>query len=155
LDILAQQIVAACSCQDWDEKKLLALFRGAYPYQDLGWTEYEDVLRMLSEGISTRRGRSRVHIHRDRVNGKLRARKGARLSALTGGGAIPDTFSYAVIAEPEEKVVGTLDGLCGGEHGGGRLPAGFHRLAHPTRGRGNRPRRGRQRPGAYGAVLAR
>ena len=109
LDILAQQIVAACACEDWDEKKLFALYRGAYPYRELRWTEFESVLKMLSEGISTRRGRSRVHVHRDRVNGKLRARKGARLSALTGGGAIPDTFSYAVIAEPEEKVVGTLD----------------------------------------------
>ena len=109
LDILAQQIVAACACEDWDEKKLFELFQRAYPYRDLRWNEFEDVLKMLSEGVSTRRGRSRVHVHRDRVNGKLRARKGARIAALTGGGAIPDTFTYPVIAEPEEKVVGTLD----------------------------------------------
>src|SRR5712692_6580606 len=109
LDILAQQVVAACACQDWDEKNLFALFKRAHPYRNLEWSEYEQVLQMLAEGVATSRGRSRVHLHRDRVNGKLRARKGARITALTGGGAIPDTFTYPVIAEPDDKVVGTLD----------------------------------------------
>ncbi|MFZ5468298.1 MAG: DEAD/DEAH box helicase [Myxococcota bacterium] len=109
LDILAQQVVAEVSAQEWDEDELYQLFRRAWPYQDLTFDEYEKVLHMVSEGVATSRGRSRVHLHRDRVNGWLRPRKAARITALTNGGAIPDTFTYPVIAEPEEKQVGTLD----------------------------------------------
>ncbi len=109
LDVLAQQIVAACACEEWSEESLFALFKRAHPYRNLEWREFEQVLQMLSEPLATGRGRTRVHIHRDRVNRMLRARPGARITALTNAGAIPDTFSYPVIAEPEEKMVGTLD----------------------------------------------
>src|SRR5438552_4703060 len=64
---------------------------------------------MLSEGIAARRGRYGAYIHHDRVNRKLRARRGARLAAITSGGAIPDTALFTVVAEPEGIVVGTLD----------------------------------------------
>ena len=109
LDVLAQQIVAEVAAQEWDERELFELFKRAMPYADLKFEDYEKVLHLLSEGVSTSRGRSRVHLHRDRVNGFLRPRKGARLAAVQNGGAIPDTFSYQVIAEPDEKQVGTLD----------------------------------------------
>ncbi|MGZ6164116.1 MAG: DEAD/DEAH box helicase, partial [Myxococcaceae bacterium] len=109
LDVLAQQIVAACAVDAWDERALFALVKRAWPYRDLGWNAYAQVLQMLSEGVSERRGRMRVHLHRDRVNHVLRARKGARLTALMNGGAIPDTFTYPVVAEPEGRQVGTLD----------------------------------------------
>jgi ATP-dependent helicase Lhr and Lhr-like helicase len=109
LDVLAQQIVAACAAEDWREDALFELFRRAWPYRELARADYDAVVRMLADGVSTRRGHSRVHLHRDRVNGMLRARRGARITAVTNGGAIPDTFNYAVIAEPEGKVVGTVD----------------------------------------------
>ncbi len=109
LDVLAQQIVAACAVDAWDERALFALVKRAWPYRDLAWDAYAQVLQMLSEGVSERRGRMRVHLHRDRVNHVLRARKGARLTALMNGGAIPDTFTYPVVAEPEGRQVGTLD----------------------------------------------
>ncbi len=109
LDVLAQQVVAEVAAQDWDEEELFETFRRAMPYAGLTFEEFESVLTMVSEGVSTSRGRSRVHVHRDRVNGWLKARKGARLMALQNGGAIPDVFSYRVIAEPEEKQVGTVD----------------------------------------------
>ncbi|HLL53841.1 MAG TPA: DEAD/DEAH box helicase, partial [Myxococcaceae bacterium] len=109
LDILAQQVVAACAAEDWNERELFALCKRAWPYRDLTEAEFEKVLTMLCEGVATSRGRARVHLHRDRVNGILRARKGARITALTNGGAIPDTFTYPVVAEPEGKQVGTLD----------------------------------------------
>ena len=64
---------------------------------------------MLSEGISTKRGRSGAFLHRDRVHGVVRGRRGARLAAITSGGAIPDNAQYLVLAEPDETVVGTLD----------------------------------------------
>jgi ATP-dependent Lhr-like helicase len=109
LDVLAQQLVAACAVDAWDERALFALVKRAWPYRDLAWDSYAQVLQMLSEGVSERRGRIRVHLHRDRVNHVLRARKGARLTALMNGGAIPDTFTYPVVAAPEGRQVGTLD----------------------------------------------
>lgn len=109
VDVLAQQIVAACSCEELSEDALFNWFRQADPYKELSRARFDQVLEMLSEGVATGRGRMRVHLHRDRVNGLLRARRGARLTALTNGGAIPETFSYPVIAEPEGKQVGTLD----------------------------------------------
>src|SRR5215471_16051169 len=109
LDVLAQQIVAACAVDAWDERALFAMLQRAWPYRELTWESYAKVLQMLSEGVSERRGRMRVHLHRDRVNHVLRARKGARITALMNGGAIPDTFTYPVVAEPDDRRVGTLD----------------------------------------------
>src|SRR5437868_749099 len=109
LDILAQQIVAACAAEECGEVELFDLMRRAYPYRHLSLETYHAILEMLSEGIAARRGRYGAYLHRDRVNGKLRARRGARLAAITSGGAIPDTALYTVVAEPEGTVVGTLD----------------------------------------------
>jgi ATP-dependent Lhr-like helicase len=109
LDVLAQQLVAACAVDSWDDRELFSVLRRAFPYRDLTLEEYEKTLAMLSEGVSVGRGRLRAHLHRDRVNHRLKARKGAHLVALTNGGAIPDTFTLPVIAEPEGKQVGTLD----------------------------------------------
>jgi len=109
LDVLAQQIVAACSAQEWGEEEMFALVRRAYPYRNLTREKFDAILEMLAEGIAARRGRYGAYLHRDRVNGKLRARRGARLAAITGGGAIPDNSLYAVVAEPDGMVVGTVD----------------------------------------------
>jgi ATP-dependent Lhr-like helicase len=109
LDILAQQIVASCAAEEWDEDELLTLIRRAYPYRNLSRETYEAVLDMLSEGIAARRGRYGAYIHHDRVNHKLRPRRGARLAAITSGGAIPESALFTVVAEPEGTVVGTLD----------------------------------------------
>jgi ATP-dependent helicase Lhr and Lhr-like helicase len=109
LDVLAQQIVAACSAEEWSEDEMFALARRSYPYRNLTRTTFDSILEMVSEGIAARRGRYGAYIHRDRVNGKLRARRGARLAAITSGGAIPDNSLYAVVAEPDGLVVGTVD----------------------------------------------
>ncbi len=139
LDVLAQQIVAACAsgtettmprsrqrAQDglatagedagatnatdgWGEDELFALVKRAYPYRNLARATFDAILEMLAEGIAARRGRYGAYLHRDRVNGKLRARRGARLAAITSGGAIPDNSLYAVVAEPDGVVVGTVD----------------------------------------------
>jgi ATP-dependent helicase Lhr and Lhr-like helicase len=109
LDVLAQQIVASCSAEEWSEDAMFALVRRAYPYRNLTRATFESILEMLAEGIAARRGRYGAYIHRDRVNGKLRARRGARLAAITSGGAIPDNSLYAVVAEPDGLVVGTVD----------------------------------------------
>ena len=109
LDVLAQQIVASCAAEEWGEVDLLHLIRRAYPYRNLAPETYDAILEMLSEGIAARRGRYGAYIHRDRVNGKLRARRGSRIAAITSGGAIPDNALYTVVAEPEGIVVGTVD----------------------------------------------
>ena len=109
LDVLAQQIVAEIACGERGEDELYALVRRAWPYRSLEREDFDAVLRMLTEGFSTRRGRRSTWLHRDAVNHRLRPRKGARLTAITCGGAIPDTADYEVRLEPGNTFVGTLD----------------------------------------------
>src|SRR5271167_1090760 len=109
LDILAQQIVAMCSCEDWDEDALFDCARRAYPYGELRREEYDRILEMLSLGIAAKRGRYGAYLYRDMVNRRLCGRRGARLAAITSGGAIPDTALFTVVAQPDEIVVGTLE----------------------------------------------
>jgi ATP-dependent helicase Lhr and Lhr-like helicase len=109
LDILAQQIVAACAQHEWEVEALYALVRNAYPYRALARSDFDDVVTMLADGVATSRGRSGTFLHYDRVNGRLRPRRGARLAAITCGGAIPDTANYSVVVEPEGHTIGTLD----------------------------------------------
>ncbi len=109
LDILAQQIVASVCTREWHEEELWQMVRRAYPYRDLDRRDFDAVVRMLAEGTSTRRGRGHAYLHWDRINRRLRARRGARLAAITSGGAIADTAYYAVVAEPDGTVVGSVD----------------------------------------------
>jgi ATP-dependent helicase Lhr and Lhr-like helicase len=109
LDLLAQQIVACVASGEWEEQALYELLRSAYPYRDLSREEFDDVLRMLAEGFSTRRGRRAALIHHDAVNQRVRARRGAALTALTSGGAIPDNADYRVVLEPGEILIGTVN----------------------------------------------
>ena len=109
LDILAQQIVAMCAAEDWREDDLFQAVRRAYPYRNLGRADFEEIVEMLSEGMASARGRYAAYLHRDRVNGVVRARRGSRLAAITSGGAIPENSLYTVVAQPEGTVVGTVD----------------------------------------------
>ncbi len=109
LDVLAQQIVAEAAAQEWDEEGLYALFRRAWPYRALPREDFAAVVRMLADGFATRRGRRGALIHHDAVNRKLRGRRGARLTALTSGGAIPDNADYQVLLEPENQIIGTVN----------------------------------------------
>src|SRR6476646_9579151 len=109
LDVLAQQIVAAALTEDWDENELFELVCSAWPYLGLTRAEFDQVVTMLAEGFSTKRGRRAALIHHDAVNHRLRGRRGARLTALTSGGAIPDNADYRVILEPSETFVGTVN----------------------------------------------
>ena len=109
LDVLAQQVVAAASTEDWDENEFFELVCSAWPYRDLTRAEFDQVVTMLAEGFSTKRGRRSALIHHDAINHRLRGRRGARLTALTSGGAIPDNADYRVILEPSETFVGTVN----------------------------------------------
>lgn len=109
LDVLAQQVTAMAACEDWVEDELFDCVRTAYPFRHLSREDFEQVIHMLAEGIATSRGRRGALLHRDQVSHRVRGRRGARLMAITNGGAIPDTAQYQVVAEPENTVVGTLD----------------------------------------------
>ena len=109
LDVLAQQIVAEVATQEWSEDELFALIRCAWPYRALAREDFAAVVTMLAEGFSTRRGRRGALIHHDAVNHMLRGRRGARLTALTSGGTIPDNADFQVLLEPENHVVGSVN----------------------------------------------
>ena len=109
LDVLAQQIVAECASRDCGEDELFDLVRRAYPYRNLPRERYAETVKMLADGPAPREGRRRAYLHRDVVNGRLKARRGARIAALTNAGAIPDNASYDVIAEPENTFVGQIE----------------------------------------------
>ena len=109
LDILAQQIVAAVAAEEWTEDDLFAMVRAAYPYRNLERDQFDAIVRMLAEGFTTKRGRRSTYLHHDAVNQRLRGRRGARFAAITSGGAIPDTADYAVVLEPSELVIGSVN----------------------------------------------
>src|SRR5213080_3115942 len=109
LDVLAQQIVAEVGAREWDEGELYALVRRASPYRALPRNDFSAVVGMLAEGFSTRRGRRGALIHYDGINHVLRGRRGARLTALTSGGTIPDNADYQVLLEPENHFIGTVN----------------------------------------------
>ncbi|HEX6726022.1 MAG TPA: DEAD/DEAH box helicase, partial [Nitrospira sp.] len=109
LDILAQQIVAAAATQAWTEEELFALVRRAGPYHELDRAMFDGIVRMLADGIATNRGRGLAYLYHDRINHRIKGRRRARLAAITSGGAIPDTANYAVVAEPDGTVVGSVD----------------------------------------------
>ncbi|MCA9727973.1 MAG: DEAD/DEAH box helicase, partial [Candidatus Eisenbacteria bacterium] len=109
LDVLAQQIVAECACEDWGEDDLFALFHRAAPYAALSRRDYDSIVEMLSEGIPSGIGRIAHYLHRDGIHRKLHGRRNARHAAIEGGGAIPENADYQVIAEPDGAVVGTLN----------------------------------------------
>ncbi|MDH4194503.1 MAG: DEAD/DEAH box helicase, partial [Nitrospirota bacterium] len=109
LDILIQQVIAEVAAKEWDARALFALCRSAYPYRELTWETFESVLQLVAEGFVPGRRRLYALLSYDRHEGRLRPKRGARLAALTSGGAIPETATYSVVAEPDGTVVGTVD----------------------------------------------
>jgi len=109
LDVLAQQIVAEVACREIGEDELYALVRKADPYRALSRKDFDAVVQMLAKGYSTSRGRQSAYIHRDAVNRRLSARRGARLNVITSAGTIPDNADYDVVLEPEETRVGSVN----------------------------------------------
>ena len=109
LDILIQHLIAEVSAQEWDIRALFGVCRSAYPYRNLSWEEFESVIELIAEGFVPGQRRLYAYLSYDKREGRLRPRRGGRLAALTSGGAIPETATYAVVAEPDGIVVGTVD----------------------------------------------
>ena len=109
LDILAQQIVAETACEEWSDDALYRRFTSAWPYRNLPRNRFDEVVAMLADGYAARFGRTGAYLHHDRIGKRIKARRGARITALTSGGAIPELADYRVVAEPEQTVVGSVD----------------------------------------------
>lgn len=109
LDVLAQQIIAEVSCQEWPEQALLALFRQASPYASLDEKHYQALLHMLADGYNGRQGIRSAFLHRDAVTRTLRGRRGSKLTAVTSGGTIPDNADYGVLLEPQGLNIGSVN----------------------------------------------
>ncbi|MCP6698437.1 DEAD/DEAH box helicase [Pseudomonas donghuensis] len=109
LDVLAQQIVAEVSSQEWHEQALFDCLRRAMPYAELDQGHYQALLRMLGEGFNGRQGIRSAYLHRDALNGTLRGRRGSQLTALTSGGTIPDNADYSVLLEPQGLNIGSVN----------------------------------------------
>jgi ATP-dependent Lhr-like helicase len=109
LDVLAQQIVAEVAGREWPLKDLYDAFRRAWPYRELERAQFQQVVQMLADGYTTRRGRRGAYLHYDAVNEMLRPRRGARMTAVMNAGVIPDQFDYDVVLVPEEHRIGTLN----------------------------------------------
>ncbi len=109
LDIAAQQVVAEVGAREWRTDDLFALVRRAAPYTELTRGQFDEVVDLVSNGIATGRGTRGAYVHHDAVNGELRGRKGARLAAVTSGGAIPENGDYRVVAEPDDTFIGTVN----------------------------------------------
>jgi ATP-dependent Lhr-like helicase len=105
LDVLAQQVVAACVAageEGWREEELFDTFKRAWPYRNLEREDFEAVIALHTDG---RHGL----LHRDGIGRRVMARKRARIPAITGGGAIADVSDYQVRVDPEETFVGTVN----------------------------------------------
>jgi ATP-dependent Lhr-like helicase len=109
LDILIQQVIAEVAAQEWDVRALFDLCRSAYPYREITWEAFESLVQLIAEGFVPGRRRLYAFLSYDRREGRVRPRRGGRLAALTSGGAIPETATYSVVAEPDGTVVGTVD----------------------------------------------
>ena len=108
-DVLMQQIVACCGAEPWEEEALFNTLRRAYPYRNLSRGEFDRLLTLLSEGIESSRGRYGAYLLRDGIQHQLRPRRGARMIAISNGGAIPDTALFNVILQPDGIQIATLD----------------------------------------------
>ncbi|MCU1226850.1 MAG: associated domain protein [Edaphobacter sp.] len=108
-DVLMQQIVACCGAEPWEEDTLYDTLRRAYPYRNLSRQEFDDLLNLLSNGIESSRGRYGAYLLRDGIHHQLHPRRGARMIAISNGGAIPETNLYSVILQPEGVQIATLD----------------------------------------------
>ena len=109
LDVLAQQIIAEVSCQEWQEQALLEMFRRASPYAELDEQHYQALLHMLADGYNGRQGIRSAYLHRDAVTRTLRGRRGSKLTAVTSGGTIPDNADYSVLLEPQGLNIGSVN----------------------------------------------
>ena len=108
-DVLMQQIVAMCGSESWEEETLYNIVRRAYPYRELTRERFDALIQLLANGIESSRGRYGAYLLHDGIHHQLHPRRGARMIAISNGGAIPDTNAFSVVLQPEGTTIATLD----------------------------------------------
>ena len=88
---------------------LCEVMRRAYPYRNLTREQFEEIVAILCNGIESSRGRYGAYLLHDGIHGQLHPRRGARMIAISNGGAIPDTALFNVILQPDGVQIATLD----------------------------------------------
>lgn len=109
LDILVQQLVAEVSAEEWDVDQLYSLVTTAGPYRELCRKDFDECLELAATGVTTGRGVRSHWLHHDDVNEVVRGRRGARMAALTNGGAIPELGDYRVLLDPDDTFIGSVN----------------------------------------------
>ena len=110
LDILVQQLIAEAAADDHHTTAgLYDMFIKAAPYARLTKEQFDEAMQQATRGVVTGRGPRGAYLHYDSVNQEVRGRRGARLAALTSGGAIGENGDYRVVAEPDDTFIGTVN----------------------------------------------
>lgn len=107
-DILVQQLVAEVAAESWNADELYRLVRQAAPFGEIARQDFDEALRFASEGVACGHGQKGAYLRWDKINNEVSARRAARLSAITSGGAIPDVADYRVVLDPDDTFIGTV-----------------------------------------------
>ncbi|PRQ05340.1 putative ATP-dependent helicase Lhr [Enhygromyxa salina] len=112
LDVLAQHIVAMVGiAEELEVEQIWALVRRAAPFAELSRRAFENTLDMLAGRYpSNEFAELRPRIIWDRVEQRVRARKGAQRLAVQNAGTIPDRGLYGVFMLGEGGAPGTRVG---------------------------------------------
>ncbi|HMO55550.1 MAG TPA: DEAD/DEAH box helicase, partial [Tepidiformaceae bacterium] len=110
LDVLAQQVVAACASEDLTVERLEAMVRRSYPFATLSREQLEGVLGMLAgQYPSDEFADLKPRILWDRETNVLSTRRNAKTVAIVNAGTIPDRGLYGVFLGVGGPRVGELD----------------------------------------------
>ncbi len=109
LDVLAQHLVGMSLEKKWRIEEAYATIKRAYPYRDLTFEEFMDVLRYLGGKYS---GLEDLGVYRklwlDLETGEFGRKKGSTVIYNLNVGTIPDETNYKVIMEGTRRIIGFL-----------------------------------------------
>ena len=109
LVVLAQQITSIASEGEYDVKDVYSMVCGAYPYRNLPFVQFMQVLEMLSDpSPSDAPGTVKPRAVYDKGTGKIRGTDLGRRMCLMSGGTIPDKGNYNVYLKDTNVKLGEL-----------------------------------------------
>jgi ATP-dependent helicase Lhr and Lhr-like helicase len=110
MDVAAQQIIAlATDEEDINETQLLGVLRSVQNFAQLDLPSLRGLLGQMARQLPERIQGANPKIFYDPVNGRVRARRGARLAAITSGGTIPESGNLDVVIASESRKIGDVE----------------------------------------------